>query len=79
MDKIYSDQELLQHIVELSDELGRVRGIIRDALSLYLGYEIISGYITGQFAMTNIAIAVMVSFALAIWFILERIGVLPKM
>ena len=56
-----------------------VRGFIRDLISFYLGYEIIRGYFSGSYAMTNISIAVLVLVAIAIWFTLERLGILPKM
>lgn len=55
-----------------------VRGIIRDIVSLYLGFEIIRGYFSGEFAILNISIVGMVLFGLALWFMLERIGVLPR-
>lgn len=55
-----------------------VRGIVRDLISFYLGYEIIRGHITGNFAMTNISVAVIALVVIAIWFMLERIGLLPK-
>ena len=55
-----------------------VRGFIRDIISIYLGYEVIRGYVTGSFATTNIYIAALVLFAFSVWFVLERIGVLPK-
>jgi len=55
-----------------------VRGFIRDLISIYLGYEIIRGYIVGEFSMTNISIGVIIMFLLSIWFILERVGILPK-
>lgn len=56
-----------------------VRGIVRDIISLYLGYEIIRGWITGTYAYNNILTTGIVLFALAVWFLLERIGVLPKL
>ena len=57
-----------------------VRAILRDLLSLYLGYEIIRGYLFGNFVLTSqIVIAAVALFALAVWFILERIGLIPKL
>jgi len=54
------------------------RGILRDVLSLYLGFEIIRGYLSGQFFVVNISIVGLVLFVLALWFLLERGGVLPR-
>lgn len=57
-----------------------VRAILRDLLSLYLGYEILRGYFFGNFVLTStVAIAAAALFVLAIWFLLERIGLLPKL
>jgi len=55
-----------------------VRGILRDIVSVYLGIEIIRGYVTGKFFVANISVAGIVLFVIAIWFLLERIGVLSK-
>jgi hypothetical protein len=55
-----------------------LRGLVRDLLSLYLGFEVIRGYVTGTMYVTNISIAALVLFGLALWFMLERIGLLPK-
>lgn len=55
-----------------------VRGVIRDIVSLYLGFEIMRGYLSGEFAMLSISVAGMVLFGLALWFLLERVGVLPR-
>ena len=55
-----------------------IRGIIRDIISIYLGVEIIRGYLFGQFFMLNISVAGMALFVLAVWFLLERFSVLPK-
>lgn len=55
------------------------RGIIRDLLSIYIGYEIIKGYIYKNFDFSlTLLIATLALFILSIWFILERIGILPK-
>jgi hypothetical protein len=55
-----------------------IRGIIRDIVSVYLGFEIIRGYFIGELAMLNISIAGMILFGVAVWFLLERLGVLPR-
>jgi len=57
-----------------------VRGLIRDLLGIYLGYEVIRSYIYGNSSLNiNILIVSIVIFALAVWFLLERVGILPKM
>lgn len=56
-----------------------IRGIIRDLVSIYLGFEIMRGYVSGEFLMLNISVAGMVLFGLAVWFLLERFGALPRL
>jgi len=57
-----------------------VRGLIRDLIGLYLGYEIIKGYVYQSFSFTpTILIATVVLLALSIWFLLERTGILPRL
>jgi hypothetical protein len=55
-----------------------VRGIIRDVVSIYLGLEILRGYFFGKFYMLNISVAGMMLFGLALWFMFERAGILPR-
>jgi hypothetical protein len=56
-----------------------LRGLLRDILSIWLAYEILRSWIFGtQLSAIAIALAV-VLFGIAIWFILERIGLLPKL
>lgn len=56
------------------------RGFIRDIIGIYLGFEIIKGAITKDFEITGPIIACgLVLLAFGIWFILERIGILPKL
>lgn len=56
-----------------------LRGLIRDFLCIYLGYEIIKGSIFGNFSIsTTILITSIILFILSIWFLLERIGIIPK-
>lgn len=57
-----------------------VRGLIRDLLGIYLGFEVVRSYISGNSSLNiNILIASIAIFILAVWFLLERIGILPKM
>jgi len=57
-----------------------VRGLIRDLIYLYLAYEIIKGYVYQNFSFSaSILIATIGILILSIWFLLEKIGILPKL
>jgi hypothetical protein len=56
-----------------------IRAIVRDILGIYLGFEIIRGATTGDFVFhIGIIISAILLFIFGIWFLLERIGLLPK-
>jgi len=56
-----------------------VRGIIRDLLSIYIGYEVIKSYIYKNFDFSiTLLIATLALLILSVWFILERVRILPK-
>ena len=56
------------------------RGLIRDFLGIYLGYEIIKGYVYQNFSLTaTVLVATVILLILSVWFLLERIGLLPKL
>lgn len=56
-----------------------IRAIIRDIIGIYLGYEIIRGYISHSFVIKPaILVAAGILLLFGIWFLLERIGILPK-
>jgi len=56
-----------------------IRAIIRDFLGIYLGYEILKGYLYKRFQINDfILLTALAMLVLSIWFLLERIGVLPK-
>lgn len=56
-----------------------IRAIIRDFLGIYLGYEILKGYLYKSFQINDfILLTALAMLVLSIWFLLERIGVLPK-
>ena len=56
-----------------------IRSVIRDIISIYLGYKILKGYIVGEFSITtNIFIAALLVLLFSVWFLLEKIGVIPK-
>jgi hypothetical protein len=57
-----------------------LRGIIRDLIGIYLGYEIVKGILFKNFTITlPIAISGILLLILSIWFVLERIRILPKL
>jgi putative effector of murein hydrolase LrgA (UPF0299 family) len=57
-----------------------LRGLIRDMVGIYLGFEIIKGAITKHFEITvPIIVCGAVLLTFGIWFILERLGILPKL
>lgn len=56
-----------------------VRGILRDIAGIYLGIEIIRGVITQNFVISKyILIAGIVLLIFGLWFLLERIGIIPR-
>ena len=57
-----------------------IRGVIRDIVGIYLGFEIVRGYLSHNFTLTPyILIAGLVLLILGLWFVLERIGIIPKL
>lgn len=57
-----------------------IRGIVRDIVGILLGIEIISGAMSGSFTIDAIVIIeAIILFVFGIWFLLERVGLLPKM
>ena len=55
-----------------------VRGIIRDVLGIYLGIMVTKDYLTGSSVDVCTLFAAIVLLLFGIWFILERIHLLPK-
>jgi len=56
-----------------------IRGIVRDIVGILLGLQIIGGAMSGSFTIDSIVlIEAIILLAFGIWFILERIGILPK-
>ncbi len=53
-----------------------LRGFLRDALSLYLGYKIIGMWLFGSALSSNVGYAAVALLLLTIWFIFEKLGVL---
>ena len=57
-----------------------LRGIVRDIVGILLGFQIISGALSGSFTMDSVVvIEAIILLVFGVWFILERIGILPKM
>lgn len=55
-----------------------IRGIIKDALFVYLGYMIIRLYITDGKVTTSMVLVTIVIFLMIGWFMLERVGIIDK-
>ena len=56
-----------------------VRGIVRDVVGILLGFEIIAGSLGGHFSIdAKVLIEAVILFVFGIWFLLERVGILPK-
>jgi hypothetical protein len=57
-----------------------LRGIVRAIVGILLGFQIISGALSGSFTIDSVVvIEAIILLVFGVWFILERIGILPKM
>lgn len=52
-----------------------LRSVVRDLITIYLCYNVIRGYTSEG----NFTLAAIVLLLLTFWFILEKIGILPKL
>lgn len=55
-----------------------VRGVIKDLLILYLAYKILKIWWYKEQVTTGVASVMIIVSLLVIWFMLERIGIIPK-
>lgn len=55
-----------------------VRGVIKDVLILFLAYKVLKIWWFKEQITTSVAFVMMIVALLVIWFMLERIGVIPK-
>lgn len=56
-----------------------IRSLIRDVLAIYLSFFIFQNIINGKIkAELTIILASLFLFLLTIWFLLEKIGIIPK-
>ncbi len=56
------------------------RSFIKDFLVFYLCYKIIKGFLTHNFSLTsNFMIVTILLLLMTVWFLLEKIGILPKL
>ena len=53
-----------------------LRGILRDILSIYIGYKILGIWIFGSAFSSDVGWAAFALLMLSVWFVLERVGVL---
>jgi small-conductance mechanosensitive channel len=51
-----------------------VRGVIRDILSLYVGYKVLALHLSGKINDSLLVLCSFLLLAMAIWFLLERAG-----
>jgi lipopolysaccharide export LptBFGC system permease protein LptF len=56
-----------------------IRSLIRDVLAIYISFFIFQNIINGKIkAELSIILASLFLFLLTIWFLLEKIGIIPK-
>ena len=56
-----------------------VRGLLRDLLTVYVCIIIFANLVTGNMKVdTTFILAALALFLLTVWFLLERIGLIPK-
>ncbi len=53
-----------------------LRGVLRDILSVYLGYKILKIWLFGSAFTSDVGWAAVALLVLAVWFMLERVGIL---
>lgn len=56
--------------------MGGIRGVIRDVFTIYLCYKLIGVWLFGHPFTTWTGIMVVLLLLTAIWFTLERVGIL---
>ena len=56
-----------------------IRGIARDIIGIYVGFEIVRAFATNSFVFgRSFLIAGALLLLFGIWFLLERVGIVPK-
>ncbi|MEM5834791.1 MAG: hypothetical protein QXQ69_03015 [Candidatus Aenigmatarchaeota archaeon] len=55
------------------------RSFARDIIVFYLVYEVIRGYFQGLQISSSIFVASILLLILTLWFLLEKIGILPSL
>ncbi len=55
-----------------------VRGMIKDLLILYIAYKVLKIWWYKEQVTTGVASVMIIVSLLVIWFMLERIGIIPK-
>ncbi|MCK5333047.1 MAG: hypothetical protein KAJ24_00925 [Candidatus Aenigmarchaeota archaeon] len=55
-----------------------LRGIARDFLSLYVGYKVMGIWFFNSEFSSGLGWAGLSLFVLAVWFLFERVGIIPK-
>lgn len=55
-----------------------IRGYVRDILCIYVSYKVLEAYFWGKNIDNFTAFFAVLLGGMTIWFILEKIGILPK-
>ena len=55
-----------------------IRSYIRDMLSIYVSYKVLEAYFSGKNIENLTAFFAVLLGGITLWFLLEKIGILPK-
>jgi len=55
-----------------------IRSYIRDMLSIYVSYKVLEAYFTGKSIDNLTAFFTVFLVGITLWFLLEKIGIIPK-
>ena len=55
-----------------------IRAFIRDIITLYVGFRLLAAAFGSELTKNDMLIFGLLLFIFSLWFLLERIGILPK-
>ncbi|HLD49364.1 MAG TPA: hypothetical protein VJB11_03295 [archaeon] len=55
-----------------------IRAFIRDIIALYVGFRLLAAGLGSELSRNDMLVFGIVLFVFSLWFLLERIGILPK-
>jgi len=55
-----------------------LRGILRDVLSIYVGYKVVGMWLLGSKFDSSAGWTALALLLLSLWFVCERVGIIPK-